>query len=1513
MPFDASLLEPVGFDPKLLEPVEEPDPVEEKIAALKAGLTESQAAAKSATRKANAYQFAENLVDLPRAIKTAVNVPYHLAGGKGDMPPLVSPEQVKMAREFLANPTGGAAQLPDQTPSPVDEAVERGLDTTVSGLSSPENVALALLAKKFPTGVSAYFEGQTLGAIPESTQRVLESKSLPEAAEALVPAVANVAGSAVLGRHLAGPMALPKLSPLLDALTGELTDEQIAQLRGNGTRLEDLNVSLPESQLTSRTGPNPIIRVPAAPPLNGNGVAVQPPPAPPVVKPTPSVLDVADGPKVELPPAKGPSPRALPKVGETVQFEGEGDAVQSGKVVDLRVDEDQQVTPIVQTKDGLVALPDWQSGERLNPVKVEGTKAEPIAAKPEPREDLYKPAELAKPQPQEPAKVEPDPLRPDATEPTIKESLTVDATPKPEPAKVGEDIPADLASAGAPKGGSEFLPESKPASESVKPAMFYATSDLTGPVEVVRDFVGSPNVWEVRLKDGTLMEVESFRMKRLISGFDDKLIASAKQRTQPVKPTGELFAPKEMPFNLTGETVKPAEAKTGFGNEQEMFAIQKITELKDPAKSADAAQQIHGSPDAAAKALQRQLAVVDSDPVTKKAFAKEQRQRLQAVIQLLQQRADPKIMVEDIGGGQFRATRQTATGRQSLEGRKDVIEKMVQQWKQPSKWTSATDEGALGGQMLMGIPDPIRTYKAAVALTKAGIKALTPAARASAEAIRQVAHEVINSGKMTDYRRSVLNWSAKLQRSFGEASEAQRDIMKRVPNESRRAGITNWIQANGDAAVLTARRDATTNPKLRAGYDAALTLTPEETAVAQEVRGAYNALGLRGEHYDVLKSFKDNYVTQIWNLGKSPGAGGGGSRTLKERFKFSRASTFPTFFDGEQAGFVPKTKDIAKLLPVYLHEMNSVIAARQLVQEMSKGVASDGRPLVAARGTGIPVNDATGKATLVMPKVPKGDTGDYKTLENQPALHDWRWAAKDDAGNPIFLKADLALHPEAYNRIKAVLGKSAIREWYNTPTSATAAIPKAMVKGIDMAQSETKRTMLGLFAPFHQVQEGFHGIGHRVNPLWNIPKIDLVNDGHQMDAARHGLMLLPDRASEGQFMEGFKASGLVSKIPIVGPMADFYSHYLFHEYIPGLKYKTYQAILERNQKVFAGKLKPEEVKALSAEQANAAYGHLNYADLGRNPTMQHLAQLGLLAPDFLEARGRFAGQALRGATGAKVGREQIVALATLAVAQATLAWIGAKTTGGDWDHKRPFEFRNGTRKYTMRSVPEDIYGLTTQTRQFVNSRLAPLTQSLEQFRSGVDWRGQKVTAGETAKEMLAKPIPLTVRELPGLRHLTGSDRPGNVTPLEQLAGALGLRISRANPREDLNTQHAEWLKNNKDPRVRADYERNAKATYPTSKYKEVDSRLGDGNDKAAMEALQALRQQEGGNEAADNRIFKRFQKASVGPVFHESWAHENAFKATLTPEQVKLYDAAKQEKQATFKKFQDLWARRARK
>ena len=191
---------------------------------------------------------------------------------------------------------------------------------------------------------------------------------------------------------------------------------------------------------------------------------------------------------------------------------------------------------------------------------------------------------------------------------------------------------------------------------------------------------------------------------------------------------------------------------------------------------------------------------------------------------------------------------------------------------------------------------------------------------------------------------------------------------------------------------------------------------------------------------------------------------------------------------------------------------------------------SNGEPLAIARGRVQAIGDeASGKAILANPDAWKNakdasgnpiDQRKYSVLEDQPALHDWLWEGKDENGNPIYMKDDIAVHPELAKRIKAAIGQSRLRRWYNEPASGLSVIPKAIVKNLDTAQSVMKREMFGFLAPFHQVQEGTHGFGHTVNPTFSIPEINLRKNAAQQDAVKHGLMLLPEKGSSQSYIEG---------------------------------------------------------------------------------------------------------------------------------------------------------------------------------------------------------------------------------------------------------------------------------------------------------------------------------------------------------------------------------------------------------
>lgn len=858
-------------------------------------------------------------------------------------------------------------------------------------------------------------------------------------------------------------------------------------------------------------------------------------------------------------------------------------------------------------------------------------------------------------------------------------------------------------------------------------------------------------------------------------------------------------------------------------------------------------------------------------------------------------------------------------------------------------WTGAT-EPAIGGGMKLGSGER-------------GALNLGP--------LKDIQDSALLKRRMSPLDAATGERSARLQKSFADAERAQKEIKRVAPTERRQGAISVWMEANGDAAKLDQWSQSAKGKVFRQAAEDAKTMAPEEIAIAQKAQSALAILSRRGQAYDVLSNHRDNYVPHVWNVTKD--FTGIGASKLQDKFKFNKARTFENFFDGDQAGFIPKTLAIGKLLPAYLHEMNKVIADRQFVQDVAHMKAKDDRPLVVPRGNAKTVDttdfvirddqgnplpkgkrsvyetEAEAKAALQPGQTiekrpsssalvnPRGfakaedakgnpiEQGDYVALGKQPALANWRWVETDPKGNSTVLKSDLAVHPELAKRINAMMGKSAIREWYNEPSKGISVIPKAIAKGLDTVQAVMKREMFGLLAPFHQVQEGTHGIGHLVNPFFDIPDMSRPTPEH-MDAMKHGLMLLPDRASSQNYLEGVGGKNtfitqLARKFvdskagdnaagKVAGAAADVidgYQNYLFHQYIPGLKFKTYEHIHTRNMERYSGdlsrgELTESDVKLLSAEQTNAAYGHLNYALLDRNPTMQHILQLGLLAPDFLEARARFTGQALKTLAGSKSGIEQFRAIATLAAIQAGIAYTTSKLMGDEWDPKHPFEVTHNGRTYAMRSVPEDLDRLlfqgSDQRREFVSARINPLLQKADQLRTGLNYRGEKTGAIDTMEELLANYIPITARSIPGIRMLTETSRNSPVSPLEQLAGSLGLKISRHSPITKVHQLAAEWMDSQKIERPTG--------VYPTSKFQQLRYALEDGDMARATGEWKKL------VGDGDERKLRDGFKQSINHPFTGNKARDREFADSLKEKDRIIYDHALEVRQGILDKFDSL-------
>jgi len=786
----------------------------------------------------------------------------------------------------------------------------------------------------------------------------------------------------------------------------------------------------------------------------------------------------------------------------------------------------------------------------------------------------------------------------------------------------------------------------------------------------------------------------------------------------------------------------------------------------------------------------------------------------------------------------------------------------------------------------------------------------------AAKAAREMAEKLLGAaGTFTPLNVATGEHIAALQKSFQEATRAQKAIALAVPNARRQSAISVWREAGGDTAKLQQWEQQAKGKAFKDAAKLAQNLTPKEIAIAQKAAKAFDVLSARGQQYDVLGSHRDNYIPHVWDVDNK--ATGIGTSRLQDQFKFAKARTFDTFFDGDQAGFKPKTMEIGKLLPSYIHEMNKVIADRQFIQDVSDLKGSDGRPLVIPRGTGQTLGEGENTTAIVNPrgwvkqKGPEGeeiDQHDYKMLGDQPALNKWHWVESDPNGNPTILKGDLAVHPELAKRLNAMMGQSELRRWYNEAGTGLSVIPRAIVKNLDTAQSVMKREMFSLLAPFHQVQEGTHAIGHLVNPF-NVAAPDL-RDAGTMDAVKHGLRLMPDRTSSQNYMEGLGGQGgFVAQAArkfggkagtAIANVVDGYQDYLFHNYIPGLKMETYNHILPRNMARFAAELKSGEVteadvKFLTATQTNAAYGNLNYAMMDRNPTMQHFFQIAALAPDFLEARGRFVGQALKSFVGVKGGNEQLRAIATIAAVQAASAYIITTLTGGKYDPKQPFSVQHGDRSYTMRSIPSDLQRLAfsgeEERHEFISARVNPLVQKAYQLATGINYRGEKVTDADTIVETLANYIPITARWIPGLNQLTETTRNSPISPMEQLAGSLAVQIHRNSPITKVYEMADKYMAAKGIPKQ--------EGIYATSKYQPLRYALEDADMQRAAREYKKLMTFRGNTP---EKVAKGLYD-SVNHPFTGTKESDAEFAASLKGDDKLIYDNAIKVKQGILQKF----------
>jgi len=574
-----------------------------------------------------------------------------------------------------------------------------------------------------------------------------------------------------------------------------------------------------------------------------------------------------------------------------------------------------------------------------------------------------------------------------------------------------------------------------------------------------------------------------------------------------------------------------------------------------------------------------------------------------------------------------------------------------------------------------------------------------------------------------------------------------KSIQKSMPDRQQKA-ITNWILANGDEATLRDRAEKTTDPENKKGYEDALKLSTEAKGFAESIRQYWNRKLDENIEAGILDHGVENYVhaivkgrpekdTNTQRLLSESNSG-----MLRKNPSYAKKRIFDTLFDGEQEGYSYE-KRIGYLIADYEKSFGEAVNARGFIKSLTDGDATDGRPLAVTMGGGTPLpkGETPAESYLIKPRAisikkvnevtgekENIDTTGYKTISH-PALRNYKWATKDNDGNPIFVEGELLVHPEAYKKLDALLGKSAIKE---------NVVGRNVLKG----SSEVKGTLLGFFSTFHQVGLAQHMLTHGVSPF-SPPEIDLENPLTK-SLIEHTLKVY-DGDGMSSFREGLTGPGLIKYIPKLGPFAEQYTEYLFgnNGYIPRAKVHLAETLYARNKERYP-ELNEDQVLKLSADQANGALGGQNNEALGRSKTMQDLLRLAGLAPDFLESRMKFTGQALK-----PYGREQLTAVV---VRGAIGMYVIAKTIEGiasmiddnnSVHYKRPFSVTIDDKEYSLRSMQGDLWHLVSDPRSFVYYRLNPIVvkPAIEAITGRDNW-GRKKDAEQQLKDLATTAVPI---------------------------------------------------------------------------------------------------------------------------------------------------------------------------
>lgn len=636
-----------------------------------------------------------------------------------------------------------------------------------------------------------------------------------------------------------------------------------------------------------------------------------------------------------------------------------------------------------------------------------------------------------------------------------------------------------------------------------------------------------------------------------------------------------------------------------------------------------------------------------------------------------------------------------------------------------------------------------------------------------------------------DFDKVTGDFDLHMQQTAQIREEFAKGLKQLVPQKIRRIGITNYLEAGGDPAVL-AQREAGAARRYKRGYQVAQQLTPLEKAAADSLRQSYDDLAQRAVNAGVLHSFVEDYVNHVYKqlpsvVGRTLTSISNG--TLRSNPRFAMRRVWDSFYEAEQQGAIPQ-KDIAILHDHYVDALERAIASRSYVKAGTESLEADGRKTFSVSGSAQRVGEVDQDPALLVRPQGSGpnseeDTSDYRSV-NHSSMRQWQWVSKDpETGQNVFMQGELKVHPDRYAQVKSMLESSKLRDF------AVARVALRITAGI--------KDIIFLGTGFHPLTLTFHG-AERGAAAGMLDKVDVQNNQIQQIGVSHGLKLHDYDAAYtmGKTLEetflGKAAEKLgvdlpqgVKSAPSFGRWLQSYQHWVFNVLQPRLKVTAFRMGLEANLRTYDGKLTHDQIAAKTALEVNNAFGGQNWQRMGVSKTAQDILKLGFMAPDFLKSRMAYTAQSFRPDT-------HLEQTKSMWLRGGLAMYMGARIlnhilNNGDskWDPRDAFTVYHGGQKYTLRTAQQDFVGLLQNPHSFMTARVAPLGQTAVEAYTGRNEQGFERNAKQQVQDFLARTPQLTVQQ-----YLNSPD----ASWWDSFRSSMGIHVKEAHtPAEDLALQY----------------------------------------------------------------------------------------------------------------------------